>query len=336
MVAVALGSVALLSRVSGIKVTIKLDTAVNKEAKDFVRFLQRVARKHSAAISISAGHAGEVECSVPLKESEKCGLFLQELMLNQGIYYYLCGVPNRRKIANSVVRPIFQELLESYFPVTYPSLLRKQFLSGFLGGSLAGDFSDGIGHQYEVLAHRLNLKTISGYEFIRNLDDLLTEFMLFQLEHTEGDKSPKFNILVEQCGRSDILRGKEIRKRFNRVHSLRTRGLHRLEKEIPDSEISQIAVQFHIFFEYLEDYWEAQKEKTVVLLGKRYRRIRYGNEEMPEEVKARWQEIITQPCGDCGVIRGELHLSGCDIEVCPRCSGQYLCCECRKDDDPDE
>jgi hypothetical protein len=322
--------------VSEIKVTIKLDEGFHEEARDFVRFLQRVARKHSAEISISVEPGGEIECSVPLKEGEKFGLLLQELMLNQAIYYYLCSVPNRRKVANSVVRPIFQELLEAYFPVTYPSLLRRQFLSGSLSGSLAGDFSDGTGHQYEVLAHRLKLKTISGYEFVRNLDDLLTEFMLFQLEYKEGDRSPKFNVLVDQCGKNDILRDKEIRKRFNRVHSLRTRGLHRLEKEIPDSEISQVAVQFYVFFEYLEDYWEAQNEKTVVLLGKRYRRIRYGKEEMPEDFRARWQEIITKPCGDCGVIRGELHLAGCDIEVCPCCSGQYLCCECRKDEDPDE
>ena len=61
------------------------------------------------------GIGGEIECSVPLKESEKFGLFLQELMLNQSIYYYLCGVPNRRKITYSVVRPIFQELLEATF-----------------------------------------------------------------------------------------------------------------------------------------------------------------------------------------------------------------------------
>jgi len=213
---------------------------------------------------------------VPLNESEKFGLFLQELMLNQGIYYYLCGIPNRRQVANSVVRPIFQELLDAYFPVTYPSLLRRQMLGGSLGGSLAGDFSDGMGHQYEVLVHRLNLKTISGYEFIRNLDDLLTEFMLFQLEHPAGDKSPKFNMLVDQCGKNDILRDKEIRKRFNKVHSLRTRGLHRLEREIPDSDISQIAMQFYVFFQYLEDYWEAQQEKTVMLQGRRYRRILSG------------------------------------------------------------
>ena len=172
-----------------------------------MRFLRRVARKHSAAISITIGHGGEAECSVPLKDGDKFGLFLQELMLNQGIYYYLCSVPNRRKIANSVVRPIFQGMLDAFFPVTYPSLLQRQIIGGSSAGSLAGDFLDGTGHQYEVLVHRLNLKTISGYEFIRDLDDLLTEFMLIQLEHPAGSKSPRFNVLVDQCGKQLVVAG---------------------------------------------------------------------------------------------------------------------------------
>ena len=38
------------------------------------------------------------------------------------------------------------------------------------------------------------------------------------------------------------------------------------------------------------------------------------------------------PCGDCGVEEGQLHLSGCDMEVCPSCGGQFFWCDCEKDD----
>jgi hypothetical protein len=117
---------------------------------------------------------------------------------------------------------------------------------------------------------------------------------------------------------------------------LRTRGLHRLEREIPDSDISQIAMQFYVFFQYLEDYREAQQKKTVMLQDRRHRRIRYGSESVPKDLASSWAEMISRPCGDCEVIKGELHLEGCDIEQCPRCSGQYLCCECRRDDDTEE
>lgn len=117
---------------------------------------------------------------------------------------------------------------------------------------------------------------------------------------------------------------------------MRTRGLHRLEREIPDLDIANIAQGVYNAFEWLDDYWLAQDEKTVKLTGRRYRKIRYGRElrywrfHVDEEFKKNWAAL---PCGDCGVIRGELHLAGCDIEVCPRCSGQYLGCGCRTEED---
>jgi hypothetical protein len=59
---------------------------------------------------------------------------------------------------------------------------------------------------------------------------------------------------------------------------LRTGGLHRLEREIPAAELAQIAQNTYAVFEWLNDYREGQDEKTVVLRGKRYRRVRYGQE----------------------------------------------------------
>src|SRR6202023_3475419 len=78
----------------------------------------------------------------------------------------------------------------------------------------------------------------------------------------------------------NILRTKEVRKLFDKVHSLRTRGLHRLERELPDSDIAKIAQDIYSAFEWIDDYAQAQKERTVRLSGKTYRRIRYGNEPL--------------------------------------------------------
>ena len=55
--------------------------------------------------------------------------------------------------------------------------------------------------------------------------------------------------------------------------------------------------------------------------------LRYG---VPDE------EPITRPCHDCGVRRGELHLEGCDMETCPRCGHQYICCDCEREYEEDD
>jgi hypothetical protein len=33
-------------------------------------------------------------------------------------------------------------------------------------------------------------------------------------------------------------------------------------------------------------------------------------------------------CGDCGVIEGQLHIKGCDMEHCARCGCQSISCDC--------
>jgi hypothetical protein len=41
----------------------------------------------------------------------------------------------------------------------------------------------------------------------------------------------------------------------------------------------------------------------------------------------------TRRCDDCGVARGGLHHLGCDLQRCPRCTGQLISCGCRFDED---
>ncbi len=259
------------------EVSIAIDPVAHQQGKAFFAFLKRAAGKHSLKLCVLSSSPGRFTCSISRKETEKFDLFLQELMFNHGPYYYLCSLPNRAAVARVAVRPIFQRLLEFGYEFMCPSLIRRHVLEGE-GGWVAGEFSDEMARRYEMLFWRLKLKTISNYEFIRDLDDLLTEFMLRRLGYTKGQKTLKFPLLVDECGKQNIIWEKDVRKRFNKIHTLRTRGLHRLEREIPDSEISQIALKMYFAFEYVNDYFEAQREKTVVLSGKRYRRIRYGNE----------------------------------------------------------
>lgn len=67
---------------------------------------------------------------------------------------------------------------------------------------------------------------------------------------------------------------------------------------------------------------KAQRQKTFEIGGKVYDRIPYGS-----EVDDGW-EADKYDCHDCAIVKGQLHVVGCDVEECPACSGQALSCDC--------
>ncbi len=67
---------------------------------------------------------------------------------------------------------------------------------------------------------------------------------------------------------------------------------------------------------------EAQTISFYDIDGRNYKRIRYGDELHGTRAQ-------TQPCRDCCVLKGELHVPRCDYEQCPKCGEQVIGCECR-------
>ena len=123
--------------------------------------------------------------------------FLQEITFQHGLYYYLCTVSNRRAVARSVVKPVFEELLALRFSVAYPVQIQKHLLEGSPDWA-GGEFLEGTAQAYEILFQKLQLKMVTGYEFVRDADDLLTEFMLRQLGALSGRSESKIQHLGRQ------------------------------------------------------------------------------------------------------------------------------------------
>jgi hypothetical protein len=326
---------------AGCGLQLRVDGAYHDEAKAFFDFLRCVARRHPVAFAFRTVRAGEFHVTLDGSPGAKIDAFLQEIMLSRALYYYACGIKNRRTVVGKVIAPLFQQLLKCRFSVTHDHSLRRHVLGTLSDELIPSEMADPFANKYDGLFRKWDLRMITDYDFVRDLDDLLTDFMLTYLGHTSGEKSLQFDVLVGRCGRENIVFEKPTRKAFIRIHELRSRGLHRLEKILNRSEISTLALEIFLYFQYFDEFMDSQDVKTLLLKGKRYRRIKYGDEELKRsygggppdsEAKARCAEYSQFPCHDCHAIKGQYHCDNCDVERCPRCFTQLISCGCGYED----
>lgn len=116
-----------------------------------------------------------------------------------------------------------------------------------------------------------------------------------------------------------------------------TLHLH-VDRELLEEEfaLSQAFVEDIVHFngifmskELRDDILEEQEHTSLIIEGKEYFRIPYGSADEWTDVDPNYS---TRPCHDCGVIKGQIHILGCDMECCPRCKEQLLSCGCNYED----
>jgi hypothetical protein len=257
---------------------LKLEVRKNyrDNARDFLEFIKSVARKYPVTLSYRSTSLGRFQVSLGGSPGAKIDSLLLEMILNRGLYYYFSSLrsPQRGLILREAILPVFQALIESRFPVPYSRFLRRHTLGRLPQDSFVpGDLTEESAHGYEILFRKWDIGIMGDWNFVKDADSLITNFLLTQIRHPPGGKSPKFPALLSQAYQAGIAMDRDTRRDFDAIHAARTGGLHRLQSLLNHKALAEIATRLYIYFEYFDEFHYSQLLKTEKLHGKRYRRI---------------------------------------------------------------
>ena len=313
---------------------IKVRSRYVAAAKAFFAFLDSVGRKYPRPTKIRYRYLKRGRFYVVVDGSPGgIDALFQELLLSRGLYYYACtlrGVEKRQLLRHAII-PIFQDLLDARFANPYGRFLHRQLSWAPIEQlQIPGNLAHPIAHEYEVLFARWGIGLLDDWDFTKDVDALLTKFLLTSIGHVSGSRSPRFATLLEIASIKGIGMAPETKESFDRFHRARTEALHRLDLGLSKEELTELGFAVFSYFQFFDEFDASQRRVTERLHGKRYRRIRYGSEkswglrERNDDPHA-----ALSPCGDCFAAMGQFHCDGCDLEQCPRCLGQFLGCKCK-------
>lgn len=98
-----------------------------------------------------------------------------------------------------------------------------------------------------------------------------------------------------------------------------------------DDMFSSEIVYFNDLFisrELMKEIIDEREKTHITIDGKEYPRVRYGDPLEYADFELDAQPYYLHVCHDCKVIKGQVHLAGCDVERCPKCGGQLLYDRC--------
>jgi len=318
------------------KYRIKILARYSLEARRFLLFLQNVANKSGKHARIKSHYIGrgvfdiEVEDKNPGLDS----LFLLELILNRGLYYYSCTLQNKNEIVTNVILPIFRKLLEERFANPQLRFLRKHILGKHSQSDfIPVDLKSKAGAQFEVLYRKWYLDILSIKDYVIELDTFIHQYVLETLGHKPGEKSDSLPKLVQRINLPFELH-EDVKNAFLSVHGLRTGAVHRLQLPESKDDLDYASLCIYNFYSLIDDLKESNNKNSLISRGKKYKRFKYGEDgwsgPMASGKPSDWGKFTSDnPCHDCFVKKGNYHVSGCDVERCPKCGHQLISCNCK-------
>lgn len=183
---------------------IEIEPQYDSEAVAFIKFLQNCSKKYSLKIHYRKIKNGIYRLAVESDDNLKSDAFFQELILNKGLYYYACTLTSKNIIVKNVVKPIFKQIIDTRFQRTHEKLLKRHILGKISKTFIPGEFFEESSHKYENLFFKWDVGILTDYDFVKDLDDLLTSFMLVKIGAKRGEKTPYFNNLVGMCAKQNL------------------------------------------------------------------------------------------------------------------------------------
>src|SRR5450432_733415 len=263
------------------ELSLRVKNAYKHEAKNFLEFLKAVGRKYPVNFSYRNGLHWRFYVAFDQQTVSRVGALLQELILNRGLnYYFLSLKPGTRiKTVNEVILSISQTLVEWCFRVTYSGFLRRHILGRVPQGLFVpGEVGEETAHEFEVLFRRWDIGITDDWNFVKDADAIFTKFLLQQISHVPGTKSPNFPLLLAQANAMGIGLHREVRKMMEQVHDARAGGLHRLQASLTHEQLKPMATRLYLYFEYFDVFSFSQLIESVRVHRRDHKRIRYGDE----------------------------------------------------------
>lgn len=221
---------------------------------------------------------------------------------------------------------LFKEILKREHPI----LIYENIDNGYTSNNKTVSLSLALNRMVTILNLDIDNSDITK---IKKVINLRNEMMHYKFHLSSEEAKQKYGMIYKfiKNFHQEYL-NEDISKRINKdLEYVEGNLLYFIDNLVPyrGSEVHKEELS------ELKKKIKKNKEKEYYIINnKKYKRIKYGDEPKHSNYHALLVEkenrtYLDNPiCNDCFAKKGEFHLPGCDLEICPKCYGQAIRCDC--------